>query len=116
VAVTGGQNVGGFDIAVPGDPSSAAFFWTAAAMLPGSSVTVTGCGLNEGRVGALRVLRRAGVQVTIDRARGPREGEMLGDVTVAYGTPQPFTIDAVEMPTLVDEIPVLAVLATSLPG
>ncbi len=116
LAVAGGQVAERFDIAVPGDPSSAAFFLTAAAMIPASRVTVTGHALNEGRVGALRVLRRAGAQVAIDRARGPRQGEMLGDVTVAHDQPRPFVITAEEIPTLVDEIPVLAVLATALPG
>ncbi len=116
LAITGGQQPGHFDIVVPGDPSSAAFFLTAAAMIPGSRVTVTGHALNEGRLGALRMLRRAGADVTLARARGPREGEMLGDVTVAYGRPRPFTIIGDEIPTLVDEIPALAVLATALPG
>ncbi len=116
LGITGGQRPGTFDVAVPGDPSSAAFFLTAAAMIPGSKVTVPGHALNEGRLGALKILRRAGAVVTIDRARGPRDGEMIGDVTVAYGRPAPFVIGPREIPALVDEIPVLAVLATGLPG
>ncbi len=116
LSIHGNHKPGSFAITVPGDPSSAAFFQVAAAMIPGSSITVTNHALNEGRIGALKVLRRAGAQVSIERPRGPREGEMIGDVTVAYGQPVPFTITAQEIPALVDEIPVLAVLATTLPG
>ena len=116
LALARGQRPGTFDIAVPGDPSSAAFFLTAAAMIPGSQVTVRGHALNEGRIGALKVLRRAGATVTIDRARGPRDGEMIGDVTVEARDLRPVVIGPREIPALVDEIPVLAVLATGLPG
>ncbi len=105
-----------FEITVPGDPSSSAFFQVAAAMIPGSRLTVRNHALNEGRIGALKVLRRAGIFVTIDRPRGPRQGEMIGDVTVEAGELRPFQIGADEIPSLVDEIPVLAVLATTLPG
>lgn len=112
----GGRRPGTFAIAVPGDPSSAAFFLTAAAMIPGSRLTVTDHALNEGRIGALKVLRRAGATVDLDRARGPREGEMIADVTVTAGSLRPFSITAGEIPTLVDEIPVLAVLATQAAG
>ena len=57
----------GFDCPVPGDPSSAAFLQTAAALVPGSRVTVEGQSLNPGRTGALAVLRRAGAVVTGDQ-------------------------------------------------
>lgn len=114
--VRGGARPGGFAITVPGDPSSAAFFLVAAAMIPGSRLTVLDHALNAGRIGALEVLRRAGARVTVERPRGPREGEMIADVTVEADQLRPFTIAAPEVPTLVDEIPVLAVLAARAPG
>jgi 3-phosphoshikimate 1-carboxyvinyltransferase len=116
LCVRGGARPGSFAITVPGDPSSAAFFLVAAAMIPGSRVTVLDHALNEGRVGALAVLRRAGARVTVERPRGRHDGEMIADVTVEAAEVRPFAIAAQEIPTLVDEIPVLAVLATRAAG
>ena len=107
---------GRFDIRVPGDPSSAAFFQVAAAMMPGSEVTVDRQSINYTRIGALRVLRRAGAKVTIERPSGEPGGEPLGDVKVAHNTLNSFTIEARDLPALIDEIPVLAVLATQAEG
>ena len=106
----------GFDCPVPGDPSSAAFLQTAAALVPGSRVTVEGQSLNPGRTGALAVLRRAGAVVTGDQDSSAGPGEPIGDVTVAAGPLQAFNIHSEEVPGLIDELPVLAVLATQAEG
>ncbi len=110
------DNPGRFDIRVPGDPSSAAFFQVAAALVPGSEVTVNGQSINYTRTGVLRVLRRAGVNVAIERPNGEPGGEPLGDVVVSYNILKSFTITAKDLPALIDEIPVLAVLATQTEG
>jgi len=107
---------GRFDIRVPGDPSSAAFFQTAAALVPGSEIIVPGQSINYTRTGALRVLRRAGVKVAIERPSGEPGGEPFGDVRVSHNLLKSFTITASDIPALVDEIPVLAVLATQAEG
>ncbi len=107
---------GRFDIRVPGDPSSAAFFQVAAAMVPGSEVTINRQSINYTRTGALRVLRRAGAKVTIERPSGEPGGEPLGDVKLAHNSLKSFTIDVHDLPALIDEIPVLAVLATQAEG
>ena len=107
---------GRFDIRVPGDPSSAAFFQAAAALVPGSDIIVPGQSINYTRTGALRVLRRAGVKVTIERPSGETGGELLGDVRVSHNLLKSFTITASDLPALVDEIPILAVLATQAEG
>lgn len=114
--VQGPARLGAFDIRVPGDPSSAAFFQVAAALVPGSEILTTGLSLNFTRTGALRVLKRAGARVAIERPSGPPGGEPLGDVRVVYNKLRPFTIDGPDIPALVDEIPVLAVLATQADG
>ncbi|MEN8006378.1 MAG: 3-phosphoshikimate 1-carboxyvinyltransferase [Candidatus Krumholzibacteriota bacterium] len=106
----------GFDIRVPGDPSSAAFFHVAAALVPGSNILTPGLSLNYTRTGCLRVLRRAGAAVAIERPSGPPGGEPLGDVRVSHNKLRPFAITAPDIPGLVDEIPVLAVLATQAVG
>lgn len=105
-----------FDIRVPGDPSSAAFFQVASALVPGSEVVVPGQSLNYTRTGALRVLRAAGVKVVIERPSGPVQGETMGDVRTSYNLRWPFSLSAGDIPALVDEIPVLAVLATQAKG
>jgi 3-phosphoshikimate 1-carboxyvinyltransferase len=62
------------------------------------------------------VLRRAGAKVTIERPSGEPGGEPLGDVKVAHNSLKSFAIEAHDLPALIDEIPVLAVLATQAEG
>ena len=106
----------GFDLPVPGDPSSAAFLQVAAALVPGSRITVLGQSLNPGRIGALAVLRRAGVGVTTSYNSAPGQGEPVGDVTITAGPLEAFAVAKEEVPALIDELPVLAVLATQAAG
>jgi 3-phosphoshikimate 1-carboxyvinyltransferase len=106
----------GFDLRVPGDPSSAAFFQVAAALVSGSEVVVPGQSLNYTRTGALRVLRASGAKVSIERPSGPPHGESLGDVRVSFNHLKSFNLSSNDIPALVDEIPVLAVLATQAEG
>lgn len=116
LAVTGGARLQAFTVQVPGDPSTAAFFHVAAALIPGSDLLTTGLSLNNTRVGALRVLRKAGVGVSIERPHGPPGGEALGDVRIRQAPLRPFTITGPDVPGLVDEIPILAILATGIAG
>jgi len=123
-AVTGPRGLPAFALAVPGDPSSAAFFQAAAAVVPGSDVTVRGQSLNDTRTGALAVLARAGARVERSADAGDGEaphgaaaaGEPAGTVRVRAGTLSAFAIGASEVPALVDEIPALAVVATQCAG
>jgi 3-phosphoshikimate 1-carboxyvinyltransferase len=96
---------------VPGDPSSAAFWWVAAAIHPNAEVTTTGVCLNPSRTGALDVLRRMGADITIQYER--LEGsEPVGDVTVRSTPLRGIEIAGPDLiPRLIDEIPVLAVAA-----
>jgi 3-phosphoshikimate 1-carboxyvinyltransferase len=98
------------DARVPGDFSSAAFWWAAAAGLPGSDIVVEGVGLNPTRTALLDVLRRAGVAVEMVERRG--EDEPLGDVRVRGGRPAPLLVEPAEVPGLIDEIPALAAMAS----
>jgi len=115
-AVTGPRSLPAFRLTVPGDPSSAAFFQVAAAIVPGSEVLVRGQSLNPTRTGALRVLARAGAEVAEVRAALTARGEPAGDVRLRSGALRAFAIEAHEVPSLVDEIPALAVLATQCRG
>jgi 3-phosphoshikimate 1-carboxyvinyltransferase len=98
------------EVLVPGDISSAAPFLVAAALLPGSSLTVHDLGLNPRRVGLLDVLERMGVRVGVTGKRRVA-GEMVGDVEVT-GTHELVAtrVTAAEVPSLVDELPLVALL------
>jgi 3-phosphoshikimate 1-carboxyvinyltransferase len=116
LSVTGPVRCGMFDIKVPGDPSSAAFLQVAAALVAGSDVVVTNQSINDTRTGALRILHRAGARVSIEQHCGPPGGEPCGDVRVAHNLLQGFMVEASDIPAVIDEIPVLAVLATQCEG
>ncbi|MDF1541730.1 MAG: 3-phosphoshikimate 1-carboxyvinyltransferase [Anaerosomatales bacterium] len=104
------------DITVPGDPSSAAFMVVAGLLVSGSRITVTGVGLNPTRIAYLDVLDRMGAGITIE----PSEvagAEPVGSVHVGYTLGlRAAVVRAAEVPALVDEIPVLALLATQAAG
>jgi 3-phosphoshikimate 1-carboxyvinyltransferase len=102
-------------VKVPADPSAAAFFLVAAALVPGSNLTMRDVSLNPGRTGILAVLRRAGAKVEI-LADEKAEAEPCGTITVQQAPLSAFSIDAPEVPTLIDELPVLALLAARARG
>jgi len=100
-----------FDVEVPGDISSAAFLMGAAVLATGGSLAITGVGLNPTRSGFLRVLERMGGRVTVTET-GTSCGEPVGNLYVRPGSLVGTTVTAAEIPGLIDEIPMLAVLAT----
>ncbi len=111
VAIQGGQRPHAAHLRVPGDISSAAFWMVAAASLPGSEVTVENVGLNPTRTAIIDVLRRMGADIDVDR--GPdTEAELIGRVIVRYGGQKAIVIEPAEVPGLIDELPVLAAMAT----
>ncbi|WP_336512003.1 3-phosphoshikimate 1-carboxyvinyltransferase [Sphingomonas arenae] len=97
-------------VVVPGDPSSAAFAWAAAAIVPGSEVTTEGVLLNPLRSGFIMALQRLGADVRLDNVRGA-QGETIGDVRVRYGPVFGAEFTAEEIPSMIDEIPILAAVA-----
>lgn len=116
VWVRGGQTFGGFEFQVPADISSAAFWLVAAIVLPDSKVSLKSVGLNSSRTGILDVLQQVGGGVRVES--GPTQlGEPTGDVVAWHHGPlQAFEIGGRLVPRLIDEIPVLAVLATQCEG
>ena len=110
VRVSGPAALRGTALHVPGDLSSAAFLLVAAALVPGSEVTVEDVGLNPTRTGVLDVLTQMGADV---RVRGQRDegGEPVGDVTVRASRLRGVTIGGALIPRTIDELPVLAVAA-----
>jgi 3-phosphoshikimate 1-carboxyvinyltransferase len=111
VAVAGGQQLTGRAVTVPGDMSSAAFWMVAAAALPGSEVTIERVGLNPTRSGIVDVLRRFGADVQVD-ADGAAAFEPAGTIVVRFGTLRDTEVVPEDVPGVIDELPVLAALAT----
>jgi 3-phosphoshikimate 1-carboxyvinyltransferase len=111
VAVAGGQTLTACDLTVPGDLSSAAFPAVAAAALEGSDVTIEGVGLNPTRAAVLDVLRRFGAVVEFE-VDDVRVGEPIGRLRVRAGALGSVEIAPDEVPLVIDELPVLAALAT----
>lgn len=105
----------GTRVDVPGDISSAAFFLCAAAGLPGSEVTVRNMGTNPTRTGLLDVLRAMGADLAVANEREVA-GEPRADVTVRGGPLTATEIGGDLIPRLIDELPVLMVLATQATG
>ena len=109
VGLPGGQRLTCADVVVPGDFSSAAFWLVAAAALPGSEIEISHVGLNPTRIHLLDVLRSAGAKVVVTPSpSGP--GEPFGTVRVTHDELHPMVVTASDVPSLIDELPALAVL------
>jgi len=122
VGVVGPARPRGFQVRVPGDPSAAAFLVVAACLVPGSRVVLPGVGVNPLRTGFLRVLSRMGARIEVAAgapvgAPGEAErGEPVADLEVRYSSLRGTDIGAEEVPSLIDELPVLAVAACAARG
>jgi 3-phosphoshikimate 1-carboxyvinyltransferase len=99
----------------PGDPSSAAFFLCGAAIVPGSELIVENLLLNEGRLGFLRVLQRMNAKVRVEIQGNDPEPWGLTKVSYKNGL-KACVVHEKEIPTLVDEVPILALVATQAQG
>ncbi len=100
------------EVDVPRDLSSAMPWVVAAALVPGSDLTLPDVGLNAGRVGALEVLRRMGAALDVCAAdEVAHDEEPRGTVRVRCGGLRGTRVDAADVPALVDELPLLAVAA-----
>ena len=108
ISMRGGQRLNGTEIHIAGDPSSAVFPLLAAAIVPGSEVTVRDVLLNRLRSGFIVALQRMGGDVALDNVRG-RDGETIGDVRVRHSPLFGADFTAEEVPSMIDEIPALAV-------
>ena len=111
VAVTGGQALTGRALDVPGDISSAAFWMAAAASLSGSEIVITHVGLNPTRSGIIDILRRLGAEVIVEED-GASNGEPIGSIVVRHRGLGAAVVAPAEVPGVIDELPVLAALAT----
>ena len=113
VHIRGGQVPSACDIYVPGDPSSAMFLAVAAALVPGSDIQITNLGFNPTRIAGLEVAKRMGCNIQMHQTDKLGE-EPMGTIRVRYAEGlRGVTVTPSEVPNLIDEIPILALLATA---
>lgn len=103
------------DLEIPGDPSSAAFLVGAAILAERGTLTITGVGVNPTRTGFLRVLERMGAVVELGDPRH-QGGEPVADLICGPARLRGTEVTTGEIPGLIDEIPLLAVLAATAAG
>ena len=115
VSLKGGQTLHGTHVNVPGDISSAAFFLVAGAITPNSKITLQNVGVNETRDGILRVLKQMGANIDV-QIEDAAAAEPTATITVETSSLQGITIEGDIIPTLIDEIPIIALLATQSNG
>ena len=110
-----GHQLHGQRVVVPGDISSAAFWLVAGLLTPGTELILENVGLNPSRTGILTVLKAMGAAVECLEHRVVA-GEPVGDLRVKTSPLKAFTIGGELIPTLIDEIPILAVAALAAEG
>ena len=121
ITLAGRQSLSATEVSVPGDPSSAAFAVAAAAIIPGSDVTVDHVLLNPLRTGFFTTLREMGADLAFDN-ECVQNGECIGDVRVRGANLSGVTVPEARAASMIDEYPILAVVAafargeTHMPG
>lgn len=115
ITVKGDAELKGCDVVIPGDPSSAAFLAAAAALVPGSDVTIEGVLINPTRVGFYEVLREMGADVSFLNERD-EGGEPVADIRVQQAPLKGVHVAAHRAPSMIDEYPVLSVVAAFAQG
>ncbi|WP_300123419.1 3-phosphoshikimate 1-carboxyvinyltransferase [uncultured Enterococcus sp.] len=113
IRVTGPQQLTGQEVIVPGDISSAAFFIVAAAILKNSQVVLKNVGINPTRTGILDVLEAMGGTFKLSEIDEANES---ATITVTSSTLTATTIQGADIPRLIDELPIIALLATQAEG
>ena len=110
LVVSGQSDIKSKDIFVPGDISSAIYFIGASLIVENSHIKIKNVGLNPGRIGALQLLKRMGAKIEI-KVLKEINCEPVGEIEVKTSDLKGTEILAEEIPSLIDEIPLLAVLA-----
>lgn len=105
----------GQKISVPGDISSAAYFIAAGLLVPNSEILIKNVGINPTRAGILEVCQNMGADISLFNER-KEGGEPIGDILVRTSNLHGTTIEGSLIPTLIDEIPVIAVMAAMAEG
>ena len=113
IRIQGGQVFQGQEVIVPGDISSAAFWLVAGLILPDSVIKIENVGINQTRTGILDVIQEMGGDLTIDDRD---EKAVSASLTVKTSSLKGIRIDGELIPRLIDELPIIALLATQATG
>jgi 3-phosphoshikimate 1-carboxyvinyltransferase len=113
--IVGQPEIGGRRIDVPADPSSAAFPLVAAAVLPGSDITLEHVGINPHRIGLIQTLLEMGADISLGGQR-QAAGEPVADIRVRARRLVGVEVPATRAPSMIDEYPILAVAAACADG
>jgi 3-phosphoshikimate 1-carboxyvinyltransferase len=109
-SITPVKELYGNNIKVPGDISSASFFIAAGLMIPGSEILIKNVGINPTRDGILRVCKDMGADITFVK-QDDSSGEPTADLFIKASSLHGTTIKGAMIPTLIDEIPMIAAMA-----
>ena len=115
ITVEGGQSLQAREVSIPGDISSAAFFIVAAAVVPGSDLTIRNVGINPTRDGVIEILRRMGGSVECFNRR-VEAGEPVADIRVRGGALKAVDVGPEMVARTIDEYPILSVAAAAAHG
>lgn len=115
ISIQGGQTLTGTHVSVPGDISSAAFFLVAGAICEGSKIMLKNVGINPTRDGIIEVLQNMGAAMTL-MPNEDSQSEPTATITIETSALKGTTIEGDIIPRLIDEIPILALLATQAHG
>jgi 3-phosphoshikimate 1-carboxyvinyltransferase len=113
--ITGGQELAGVEIDVPGDISSGAFFLVAGLITQNSELLIKNIGVNATRTGIIDVLHRMGATLIVQNEQFMSE-EPRADILVKSSEPKAIKLDGEIIPRIIDEIPIIAVAATQADG
>jgi 3-phosphoshikimate 1-carboxyvinyltransferase len=109
------ENLTAKPLEVPGDISAAAFLLAAAVLVQDGRLTIRNVGMNPTRTGIIDMLGWMNVPIAIDNLRDAN-GEPVADLTVAHAAVQPTVIDGKIIPRIIDELPIIAVMAAAAEG
>lgn len=115
ITIEGRPELSARDVVVPGDLSSAAFPMVAALLVPGSSIGLTGVGVNPLRAGILETLEDMGADIRLSNRRD-EGGEPVADIAVRAGPLRGVVVPGNRAPAMIDEYPILAVAAAAAEG
>lgn len=116
ISITGGQTLRGCAVDVPGDPSTAAFPAIAALIVPDSEIRLPRINMNQRRNGLYTTLQEMGADIAFGHPR-TESGEPLADLTIRYAGPlKGIAVPPERVPSMIDEIPALAMVAACAEG
>lgn len=115
VSLYGGGHLKATQIEIPADISSATFFMVAAAIAPGSDITLEHVGINPTRVGVINILRQMGADITLLNQH-ETGGEPVADIQVKYSPLRGIEIPQSQVPLAIDEFPAIFIAAACADG